>query len=109
VNVDKKEFYQCYYNIIKNSCEALPEGGNILISTVKQNDFVEIYFIDRGIGIEKSDLKQVFNPLWTKNKKNNSGLGLSISKKIVEDHKGRISIKSEKDSGTTVIISLPIH
>lgn len=109
VNIDKKEFYQCYYNIIKNACEALPDGGNILISTIKQDDIIEIYFIDRGVGIDKSDLKFVFDPLWTKNKNNNSGLGLSISKKIVEDHNGAISIKSEKDLGTTVIISLPIH
>ena len=109
INVDKKEMYQCYQNIIKNACEALPEGGNIFISTIKQDDNIEIYFVDKGVGIEGSDLKFVFDPLWTKNKKNSSGLGLSISKKIVEDHEGTISIKSEKDSGTTVIISLPIH
>ncbi len=109
INVDKKEMYQCYQNIVKNACEALPEGGNILISTSLKDKNVEISFIDRGIGIESSDLRFVFDPLWTKNKKSTSGLGLSISKKIVEDHEGTISIKSEKDSGTTVIISLPIH
>ena len=109
VNVDKKEMYQCYQNIIKNASEALPEGGNIFISTIRKDDNIEIYFVDKGMGIESSDLKFVFDPLWTKNKKNSSGLGLSISKKIVEDHEGTISIKSEKDSGTTVIISLPIH
>ena len=109
VNVDKKEMYQCYQNIIKNASEALPEGGNIFISTIRKDDNIEIYFVDKGMGIESSDLKFVFDPLWTKNKKNSSGLGLSISKKIVEDHEGTISINSEKDSGTTVIISLPIH
>ena len=109
VNVDKKEMYQCYQNIIKNASEALPEGGNIFISTIKKDDNIEIYFVDKGMGIESSDLKFVFDPLWTKNKKKSSGLGLSISKKIVEDHEGTISINSEKDSGTTVIISLPIH
>jgi K+-sensing histidine kinase KdpD len=109
VNVDKIEMYQCYQNIIKNASEALPEGGNIFISTIRKDDNIEIYFVDKGMGIESSDLKFVFDPLWTKNKKNSSGLGLSISKKIVEDHEGTISIKSEKDSGTTVIISLPIH
>jgi signal transduction histidine kinase len=109
VNVDKKEMYQCYQNIVKNACEALPEGGNILISTSINDKNIDISFIDRGVGIESSDLKFVFDPLWTKNKNSTSGLGLSISKKIVEDHEGTISIKSEKDSGTTVIISLPIH
>lgn len=109
INVDKKEFYQCYYNIIKNSCEALTEGGVIFITTKKKDDNIELVFNDRGIGIDANDLKSIFQPLFTKNKKNNSGLGLSISQKIVEDHGGEINITSEKENGTNVIISLPIH
>ncbi|MFZ1292127.1 MAG: ATP-binding protein [Melioribacteraceae bacterium] len=109
VYVDKKEFYQCYFNIVKNSCEALPEGGNIFVTTERKGDRIEINFEDRGIGISNSDLKHVFEPLWSKNKFNNSGLGLSISQKIIEDHEGSITIKSEKNVGTNVIISLPIH
>ena len=109
INVDKGEFYQCFYNIIKNSCEALTDGGIIIISSSKKDDNIEIGFNDRGIGIESSDLNKVFDPLFTKNKKNNSGLGLSISQKVVEDHGGTIRITSEKENGTNVIISLPIH
>ncbi len=109
VFIDKKEFYQCYYNIVKNACEALPEGGNIFITTKNNDDKIDISFDDKGIGIESNDIKYIFDPLWTKNKSNNSGLGLSISKKIVEDHEGNISVKSEKNNGTTVIISLPIN
>jgi len=109
VYIDKKEFYQCYYHIVKNSCEALPEGGNIFITTEKKGDNIELSFDDKGIGIEQSDLRLVFDPLWTKNKSNNSGLGLSISKKIIEDHEGTVAIKSEINNGTSVIISLPIH
>ncbi|MBK7104724.1 MAG: GAF domain-containing protein [Ignavibacteriae bacterium] len=109
VFVDKKEFYQCYFNIIKNSCEALPEGGNVFVTTERKGDRIEINFEDRGIGISNADLKHVFEPLWSKNKLNNSGLGLSISQKIIEDHEGSITIKSEKNVGTNVIISLPIH
>jgi K+-sensing histidine kinase KdpD len=108
ISVDKKEFYQCYYNIIKNACEALPEGGNIVISTQKLENEIEINFNDKGIGILESDLSKVFDSLWTKNKKNNSGLGLSISKKIIEDHEGSISIASDQNSGTTVTIRIPI-
>jgi signal transduction histidine kinase len=109
INVDKREFYQCFYNIIKNSCEALPEGGIIIISTKIKDNNIEIVFNDRGIGIDSHDIEKVFDPLYTKNKKNNSGLGLSISQKIVEDHGGAIRITSEKENGTNVIISLPIH
>ncbi len=109
VYVDKKEFYQCYLNIVKNAYEALPEGGNIFITTEQHDGRIEIHFEDKGIGIDDTDLKHVFEPLWTKNKHNNSGLGLSISQKIIEDHEGSITIKSEKNVGTDVIISLPIH
>lgn len=109
INVDKREFYQCFYNIIKNSCEALPEGGVIIISSKKKENNIELVFNDRGIGIDSHDLHKVFDPLYTKNKKNNSGLGLSISQKIVEDHGGTIQITSEKENGTNVIISLPIQ
>ncbi len=64
---------------------------------------------DKGVGIDSANLKFIFDPLWSKNKKNNSGLGLSISKKIVEDHDGVISVTSEEEFGTTVRICLPIH
>jgi signal transduction histidine kinase len=109
INLDKKEFYQCYYNIIKNASEALADGGTIVVASKKKDERLEISFNDKGIGINNADLGFVFDPLWTKNKKKNSGLGLAISKKIVGDHGGNISIISEEDSGTTVIISLPIH
>jgi signal transduction histidine kinase/CRP-like cAMP-binding protein len=109
LNLDKKEFYQCYFNIVKNASEALPDGGTIVVASKMNDGRLEISFNDKGIGINNSDLGFVFDPLWTKNKKNNSGLGLAISKKIVGDHGGNISITSEEDSGTTVIISLPIH
>ncbi len=109
VFIDIKEFYQAYYHIVKNSCEALQDGGNIFISTKIIDNKIFISFDDKGIGIEKEDLNKVFEPFWTKNKTKNSGLGLSISKKIVEDHEGTIEIKSDKNSGTIVIIKLPIH
>lgn len=109
IYIDKKEFYQCYYHIIKNACEALPNGGNISISTKIKDETVIIYFEDKGIGINKSDLNKVFEPFWTKNKENGSGLGLAISKKIIEDLNGNIEIISEKNIGTTVIISMPIR
>ena len=109
INVDKKEFYQCYYNIIKNSCEALSDGGTILISSSIGNGNVLINFNDKGTGISQTDIGFVFDPLWTKNKQKNSGLGLAISKKIVEDHGGEISINCNEEEGTTVTISLPIH
>ncbi len=109
VFIDIKEFYQAYYHIVKNACEALEDGGNIYISTKIIDNKIFISFDDKGCGIDKKDIDKVFDPFWTKNKTKNSGLGLSITKKIVEDHEGTIEIKSEKNSGTIVIIKLPIH
>ncbi len=109
VFIDLKEFYQAYYNIVKNACEAYKDGGVISISTNVVDDKINISFDDNGIGIAKDDLNKVFEPFWTKNKVKNSGLGLSIAKKIIEDHEGTIEIKSEKNKGTIVIIKLPIH
>ncbi|MCP5062590.1 MAG: GAF domain-containing protein [Ignavibacteriae bacterium] len=109
VHIDRKEFYQCYYNIVKNSCEAFAIGGNIFVSTNIINDKIHINIDDNGRGIERKDLAKVFEPFWTKDKTQNSGLGLSISKKIIEDHGGNVEIKSEKKSGTIVIIKLPIR
>ncbi|PID63080.1 MAG: hypothetical protein CR986_00430 [Ignavibacteriae bacterium] len=109
INIDKNEFYQCYYNIIKNACEAYKENGTILISTKIEGDNILIDFNDKGIGIEESDIEHVFEPLWSKNKNQGSGLGLAISKKIVEDHNGKINITSDKETGTTVTILLPIE
>jgi len=109
VLIDSKEFYQCYYNIVKNSCEAFRDGGNIFVSTNIVGEKVHISIDDNGRGIEKKDLSKVFEPFWTKDKTKNSGLGLAISKKIIEDHDGNIEIKSDKKSGTIVIIKLPIH
>jgi len=109
VHIDRKEFYQCYYNIVKNSCEAFATGGNIFVSTNIINDKIHINIDDNGRGIERKDLAKVFEPFWTKDKTQNSGLGLSISKKIIEDHGGTVEIKSEKKSGTIVIIKLPIQ
>ncbi len=109
VFVDIKEFYQAYYHIVKNSCESLEDGGTIHISTKIIEDKVFISFDDKGVGIAQEDLDKVFEPFWTKNKTKNSGLGLSITKKIIEDHEGTIEIKSDKNNGTIVIIKLPIH
>jgi len=107
VNLDSKEFYQCFNNVVKNAVEALPEGGNILITTKKDGGNVKISFEDRGIGIPESQLDKVFEPLITFKDNKGPGLGLSITKKIVEDHNGTISISSKVNEGTTIVITLP--
>lgn len=107
VNLDSKEFYQCFNNIVKNAVEALPDGGNILLTTKIDGGNVRISFEDRGIGIPESQIDKVFEPLITFKNNKGPGLGLSITKKIVEDHNGTLSMSSVVNEGTTVVITLP--
>ncbi len=108
IKVDSKELYQSFYHIVKNAVEALPEGGNIWLTTKHHGDKVTISIEDKGVGIEKENLEKVFEPLVSFNKPNGSGLGLSIAKKIIEDHGGTISIASAPGEGTTVTVTLPV-
>lgn len=106
--IDKDKFYNACYQIVKNSCESMPDGGNLFVTVVKEADQVKLEFIDEGPGIPSSIRGDIFEPLSTHGKENASGLGLSITKKIVEDHDGYIFVESDLGEGTKIIISLPI-
>ena len=107
VNLDEKEFYQCFYHIVRNACEAMPEGGKINISTVLTDRGIDIKFKDQGLGIPENIIDKIFVTFMTHGKKEGAGLGLSITKKIVEIHEGSITAKSELGEGAEFIISLP--
>ena len=68
--------------------------------------FIEVRISDEGIGIPEENLKQIFEPFYT-TRDNGSGLGLSISYKIIEAHDGDISVESQPDKGTTFTVQLP--
>ena len=108
LNIDIKEFYQCYFHIIKNSCDAMPEGGTIYISTKREDKKVKIIFKDNGLGIPDSVKDKIFDPFVSYGKKEGTGLGLSITKKIVEAHNGKIEFESTLGIGTTFVITLPV-
>ncbi|OGV17050.1 MAG: hypothetical protein A3J84_09480, partial [Ignavibacteria bacterium RIFOXYA2_FULL_37_17] len=108
VKIDLKEFFQCYAHIIKNACEAMPDGGTIHISTKREDKKVKIYFKDAGLGIPEGFKEKIFEPFMTHGKKEGTGLGLSITKKVVEAHNGTIDVESSIGNGATFIITLPI-
>lgn len=107
VKLDRKEFYQCCMHIIRNACDAMPEGGQITVTTVNKKSAVEISFKDNGIGIPDSIKDKIFEPFMSHGKTEGTGLGLSITKKIVEDHGGTITVESDLGEGATFIITLP--
>lgn len=108
VSLDRNEFYQACYQITKNACEAMPNGGNLYFATQVVEGAIEISIRDTGLGIPDSITDRIFEPFMSHGKKQGTGLGLSITEKIIKDHHGTITVDSNLGEGTTFIISLPI-
>lgn len=102
------EIREVFINIIYNAVDAMPLGGKIEISTIKQNENVNIEIKDNGIGMNKEVIKRVFEPFFTTKGYKGCGLGLSVSYKIIQSHFGNIKIESEENVGTLFNINLPI-
>ncbi|HME55318.1 MAG TPA: ATP-binding protein [Candidatus Lokiarchaeia archaeon] len=99
---------QAFLNIIINAQQAMPEGGFLEITAVKNDAMVEIAFKDTGVGISSDNLPKLFELLFS-TKTKGFGLGLVITKEIVERHEGTIEVKSEVGIGTTFTIKLPVR
>ncbi len=104
---------QVFMNILDNAQDAIEGNGtvtiNVLMSEEDKNK-VKIEFIDTGIGIEKENIKKVFEPFFTtKVVGKGTGLGMSISYRVIKDHNGTIDIDSSVGKGTKFTITLPIN
>lgn len=108
VNLNIKDFYQAFKHIMKNACEAMPHGGTIQIKTKLDEKNVMIIFNDKGSGIPESLWDKIFEPFMSYGKKNGPGLGLTVTKKIIDEHGGYIKVNSYIGIGTSVIVTLPI-
>jgi PAS domain S-box-containing protein len=107
-NVGK--LHQLFINILMNAIQAIEGEGLIGIETKLLDSKVTITITDTGCGISEVDLTKVMDPFYTtKDPGQGTGLGLSISYTIIQEHKGEIEFQSEKNKGTTVIVSLPIN
>jgi signal transduction histidine kinase len=108
VTGDLVKMEQVIINILSNAKDAMPEGGNISISTEQRADEVRIRISDTGTGIPPENLSRVFDPFFTtKETGTGTGLGLSICYGIVKQHRGTIEINSIVEKGTTVTVHLP--
>lgn len=96
-----------FLNLFINSIEAMPKGGRFNIKTGVSDGQVIADISDTGCGISKNNLEKIFDPFFT-TKSDGSGLGLSIVHRIIDEHKGAISITSQENKGTQVRIELPI-
>jgi two-component system, LuxR family, sensor kinase FixL len=103
---DPDKLKQVFINMISNAIEAMEQGGTVKVTTDRWGEGVEIRIHDEGVGISEEDRIRIFEPFYT-TRKRGSGLGLSISYKIIEAHKGHIKALSAPDRGTTFVIRLP--
>ena len=108
VNIDPDLIKQSLLNIITNAFDAVNVNGEVLINYYKlKKDFV-IEISDSGVGMDAEQLKKIFDLYYT-TKKDGNGLGLSITQKIISQHKGSITVKSKINNGTTFKIILPVQ
>jgi signal transduction histidine kinase len=108
VNLDKKEFYQACFQIAKNACDAMLQGGNFYIITKREKDKISITLKDTGSGIPDSIKDRIFEPFITHGKNQKSGLGLAITEKIIKEHNGTIRTESALGEGAVFTIVLPV-
>ena len=106
---DPVKLEEVLINILNNSVEAMPSGGDIFISTSHDDDIVTIKVSDTGMGMPEEHIRKVFDPFFTtKEIGEGTGLGLSISYSIINQHNGTIDIASAEGKGTKVTIKVPI-
>ncbi len=106
--VDPEFIKTCMYNIILNAFQAMPAEGMLTVETRQQNRSVLFMVGDTGIGIPEERIAKVFDPFFT-TKTSGLGLGLALTKRIIEEHGGKIELTSREGWGTIVSIILPME
>ncbi|MFC1836963.1 PAS domain S-box protein, partial [Thermodesulfobacteriota bacterium] len=107
VAASETELLEAVMNLIKNSAEALPEGGEIHVKTVRQDDQVLLQVRDNGVGIDPRNVSRVFDPFFTTKGYQRIGMGLASCHGIVKSHGGDIRVESNEETGTEFTIRLP--
>lgn len=106
--IDAAQIEQVLVNLLVNALQASDRGATVEIKISRADDEVHLAVRDRGIGIDEGDLSRVFDPFFTtKDVGEGTGLGLSVARGIVEEHRGDIGVESERGGGTTVTVKLP--
>ncbi len=105
---DSDQFRQVVWNILQNGVRAMPSGGKLSIQLRQTNSRALLSFTDDGIGMNSKEEKELFQPFLS-GFKNGSGLGMAIVYEIIQQHHGKIDIRSQPNAGTVIDISLPLE
>lgn len=112
VYVDKRQITEAINNLVSNAIEAMPSGGILTFATnqesLNEKNYVALRVEDTGVGIPEENLLTIFEPFFTtKVTKKETGLGLPITKKIIEGHSGLIKVNSKVGRGSTFALYFP--
>lgn len=108
LQLDPEFIKTCLSNILGNAFDAMPQGGEFSVSAEIGTTVVCIAFADSGVGIEPGQLDKVFEPYVT-TKSGGLGLGLPLTRRIIEEHGGRVEISSQPGIGTVITLKLPLE
>ena len=105
--IDVGQIEQVLINLCMNAIQAMPDGGVLTVACSKNNDGIDIAISDTGMGIPPQQAERIFQPFFT-TKAHGIGLGLAISKRLVEDHGGSIRVAEDTGNGAAIIVYLPL-
>jgi len=108
LNVDPEFIKTCLYNIVINAFEAMPTGGTLTVRGRVDDGQVVLSFADTGEGLSAMDLDKVFTPLFS-TKQGGLGLGLALTRRVIEDHGGKVAFTSTRGRGSEVSLHLPLE
>lgn len=106
VEADAELLKSCFSNLAINAVQAMPGGGSLIFRIDDSADHQTVTVSDTGMGIPEENLEQIFDPYFS-TKEAGIGLGLAVTRKIIEDHDGEIAVASTRGKGTTFVVTLP--
>ncbi|CAN5429548.1 ATP-binding protein [soil metagenome] len=113
VNADVALIERVLQNLMDNAMKYTPEGGKIIIKTLRSDHDVEVTVADTGVGVPENEREQIFGRYYKANNftdlKNSTGLGLAIVKKILDLHDSSLALKSEVNTGSSFVFRLPVY
>ncbi|MDM5187625.1 ATP-binding protein [Bacillus sp. DX4.1] len=106
ISGEKQKFNQCLLNILKNCIEAMPNGGDLILTLIPDHKHIQLYIKDTGIGMDAEQIRRLGSPFYS-TKDKGTGLGMMVVFSVITAMDGKIDITSEKDNGTTFLLTFP--